>query len=282
LTKNFLTSNEVYVIAEIGINHNGDLSIAKKLIEEAKHAGCDAVKFQKRTIELVYSEEELGKPRPNPFGDTNGDLKRGLEFGVNEYWEIFNYCREIGIDCFASPWDECSVDFLEQFDPPCYKIASATLTYENMLKKIRDTGRPVIMSTGMSTIEQIQKAVEIIGVEKVVLMVCTSTYPNDINEINLNRIDTLRSHFKCLVGYSGHELGINPSLAAAAKGAKLIERHITLSRDMWGSDQKASLEPHELTSLVEGIREIEKALGDGQIKILESEMPVLNKLRKTL
>lgn len=272
--------SRAYVIAEIGINHNGDLELAKQLIDIAVNAGCDAVKFQKRTVEVVYTREELDQPRPNPFGKTNGDLKKGLELDRDQYSEIFTYCKNKNIDCFASPWDIESVDFLEEFDPPCYKIASATLTYDSMLRRIKATGKPVIMSIGMSTLEQIEHAIEIIGTDDLALMVCTSTYPNLINEINLNRMDTLRGKFPCPVGYSGHELGIWPTLGAIGKGAALIERHITVSRDLWGSDQKASLEPNELKTMVEAIRTIEEALGQKEIKVFENEVPVLKKLRK--
>lgn len=279
-TKRISDYGRTYIIGEIGINHNGDLSIAKQLIDVAHDAGCDAVKFQKRTIELTYTSEELAEARVSPFGETNGDLKRGLEFGEKEYYEIFEYCQEKQIDCFASPWDVPSLDFLEQLNPPCYKIASATLTYDNLLRRIKETGRPVIASIGMSTYEEICNALEILGTDNLALMICTSTYPNQLNEINLKRIETLRQKFGVPVGYSGHELGITPTLAAVGMGAALVERHITLSREMWGSDQKASLEPSELRAMVEGIRGIEVAMGSGRIEVLDSEIPVMKKLRK--
>ncbi|PEK39636.1 N-acetylneuraminate synthase [Bacillus pseudomycoides] len=279
-------SNEIkdfsksYIIAEIGINHNGNVDIAKQLIKVAHEAGCDAVKFQKRTVNVVYSAAELAVPRESPFGSTNGDLKRGLEFGFEEYKEIFEFCKKLGIDCFASPWDTLSVDFLEQFNPVCYKVASATITDIELLEAIRETGRPVILSTGMSSLEEISNAVRILKQNQLILTVCTSTYPNLVEEINLNRLDSLRNHFDCSVGYSGHELGYWPTLAAAAKGAAVIERHITLSRTMWGSDQSASLEPEELKDMVEGIRCIESSLGSAEIGMIDREIPVLQKLRR--
>lgn len=270
----------IFIIAEIGINHNGDISIAKKLIDVAVEAGCDAVKFQKRTIELVYTPEELTKPRENPFGPTNGDLKRGLEFGEKEYAEIDRYCKEKGIIWFASPWDIKSVDFLERFNVPCYKIASALLTDNELLKKIKTTGKPIILSTGMSTEEQIHHALEVLGQDNLILLHCTSTYPCKDEELNLKVIHWLKNNFSCTVGYSGHEVGVYPSLAAVLLGAQMIERHITLDRAMFGSDQAASLEPQGLQRLVRNIRAIPTWLGDGKKKVFDSELPVLDKLRK--
>lgn len=272
--------SRTYVIAEIGINHNGDIDIAKRLIDVACGAGCDAVKFQKRTVDVVYSAEELATPRESPFGCTNGDLKYGLEFDEKEYRDIFEYCKNLGIDCFASPWDTKSVKFLEQFDPICYKIASATITDMELLEEIRDTGKPVILSTGMSTLAEIENAINIFDKNNLALLACTSTYPTLAEEINLNRIETLRNKFDIGVGYSGHESGFWPTLAAVAKGAALVERHITLSKDMWGSDQSASLEPAELNKMVEAIRCIEDSLGDGEIRVIDREIPVLKKLRR--
>jgi N-acetylneuraminate synthase len=271
----------VYVIAEIGINHNGSLDIAKQLIDAALDCGCDAVKFQKRTIEAVYTKEELAKPRENPFGITNGDLKRGLEFGQEEYAEIDRYCKAKGIDWFASCWDEASVDFVEQFNPVCYKIASASLTDDNLLKHHRKYNKPMIVSTGMSDMQQIGHAVERLGSYELVILHCTSTYPSKTEELNLRGIQTLREKFKGIpIGYSGHEVGLAPSLMAAALGACVVERHITLDRAMWGSDQAASVEPQGLQRLVRDIREMEIALGDGQIKIYDSERPIIDKLRR--
>ena len=269
-----------YVVAEIGINHNGSLDLAKQLIDAAVDCGCDAVKFQKRTIEVVYSREELERPRENPFGPTNGDLKRGLEFGVEDYKAIDRYCREKNIQWFASCWDEGSVDFIEQFRPPCYKIASASLTDDSLLRHTRKTGRPIILSTGMSDMKQIQHAVEVLGKENLCLLHCTSTYPSQPHELNLRTIGVLRNHFDIPIGYSGHEVGLATSYAAAVLGACVIERHITLDRAMWGSDQAASVEPHGIKRLVRDIRELDYAIGDGVKKIYDSEVPIMKKLRR--
>ena len=269
-----------FIIAEIGINHNGDVDTAKKLIDVAAKAGCDAVKFQKRTIDVVYTKEELEKPRENPFGDTNGDLKRGLEFGEKEYGEIDNYCKEKGIIWFASPWDEASVDFLEKFDVPCYKIASASITDDNLLKHIKSKGKPIIMSTGMSTIGQIDHAVDVVGKENLIMLHCTSTYPSKIEELNLSAIPELKDKFGVPIGYSGHEVGVQTSVMAALLGACVIERHITLDRAMWGSDQAASLEPKGLQTMVRDIRLIPDALGNGKKVVYDSEKPIIKKLRR--
>lgn len=267
-------------IAEIGINHNGDLNLAKKLIDAANIAGCEAVKLQKRTVEVVYTAEELAKPRENPFGPTNGDLKRGLEFGRKQYEEIDRYCRDKGMLWLASCWDEASVDFIEQFHPPCYKIASASLTDDVLLKHHRKTGRPLILSTGMSTTEQIDHAVEVLGKEGLILMHTNSTYPSKVDELNLKVIEGLKKRYGVPVGYSGHEVGLAPSVASAVLGACVIERHITLDRAMWGSDQAASVEPQGFHRLVKDVRAIESALGDGQKRLYESEVPVMKKLRR--
>ena len=269
-----------YVVAEIGINHNGDLDLARKLISAALLAGCDAVKFQKRTVDVVYTPQELAQPRPNPFGATNGDLKRGLEFGAKAYGAIDEYCKLHNIPWFASCWDEASVDFMEQFDPPCSKIASASLTDDDLLRHHRRYERPVILSTGMSTIEQIDHAVEVLGTGNLVLMHATSTYPSQLEELNLKAIHTLQERYGVPVGYSGHEVGLPSSVAAAVMGACMIERHITLDRAMWGSDQAASVEPQGFAKLVRDIRAIEKAMGDGVKRVYESEVPVMNKLRR--
>ena len=273
-------NHRVYVIAEIGINHNGDLEIAKQLIDAASEAGCDAVKFQKRTVEVVYTIEELARPRKNPFGDSNGDLKRGLEFGEAEYAEIDRYCAELGIHWFGSCWDEGSVDFLEQFDPVCYKIASPSLTDDGLLRYHRDKGRPIIASTGMCDGPRIEHAVDVMGKDNLVLMHTTSTYPTKPDELNLRAIPTLKERFGIPIGYSGHEVGLQTSVAAAALGACVIERHITLDRSMWGSDQSASVEPGGFSRLVRDIWTVEEALGNGALRIFDSEVPVMKKLRR--
>jgi N-acetylneuraminate synthase len=269
-----------FIVAEIGINHNGDLATAKQLIDVAVEAGCDAVKFQKRTVEVVYSVEELARPRENPFGPTNGDLKRGLEFGKAEYTEIDRYCREKGILWYASCWDEGAVDFLEQFNPPCYKIASASLTDDNLLRHHRQYKRPIVLSTGMSTLEQIDHAVEVLGREDLVILHTTSTYPSAIEDLNLRVIPSLAEQFGVPVGYSGHEVGLPPSVAAVAMGACMVERHITLDRAMWGSDQAASVEPQGVRRLVRDIRAVELAMGDGVKRVIPAEVPIMQKLRR--
>jgi N-acetylneuraminate synthase len=269
-----------YVVAEIGINHNGDIEIAKKLIDIAAQAGCDAVKFQKRTVEVVYSAAELARPRENPFGPTNGDLKRALEFGMKEYSAIDAHCRAKGIAWFASCWDEGAVDFIDQFSPPAYKIASASLTDDNLLGHTRAKGKPIILSTGMSTMEQVEHAVEILGKNDLVILHSCSTYPAHYDELNLRVIPVLQKTFEVPVGYSGHETGIPSSAATVAMGACMIERHVTLDRSMWGSDQAASLEPNGITRLVRDVRLIETALGDGVKRLLDRELPILEKLRR--
>jgi len=269
-----------YIIAEIGINHNGDIEIAKKLIDLAKVAGCDAVKFQKRTVDVVYSSEELAKPRESPYGNTNGDLKYGLEFELEEYQEIDRYCKEKNFHWFASCWDEGSVDFIEQFDVPCYKIASACLTDDELIRHTRSKGRPIIMSTGMSTVEQVDHAVEILDRDDLAILHATSTYPAYYGEINLSVIPMLRERYGVPVGYSGHETGIPTSVAAVALGACIVERHITLDRAMWGSDHAASLGPSGIIQMVRDIRLLEMAMGDGIKRVIEREMPVIKKLRR--
>jgi N-acetylneuraminate synthase len=269
-----------YVVGEIGINHNGDLALAKRLVDVAALAGCGGVKFQKRTVDVVYSAEELARPRENPFGPSNGDLKRGLEFGLDQYKAIHAHCKSQGIAWFASCWDEASVDFIEQFAPPCYKIASASLTDRALLKHHRATGRPMVLSTGMSTIEQIDQAVEILGTSNLVILHTTSTYPCKPQDLNLRLIATLRERYRVPVGYSGHEVGLATSLAAVALGACMIERHITLDRAMWGSDHAASVEPQGLMKLVRDIRVIEAGLGDGVKRVIPDEVAVMKKLRR--
>jgi N-acetylneuraminate synthase len=269
-----------YVIAEIGINHNGDLEICRKLIDAAVAAGCDAVKFQKRTVDVVYTPEELAKPRENPFGPTNGDLKRGLEFDEPAYRAIDAYCKAKGIAWFASCWDEASVDFIDRFNPPAYKIASASLTDDALLACTRAKGKPIILSTGMSTLEQVDQAVKVLGSKDLILLHTCSAYPSTYEELNLNVIGTLRGRYKLPVGYSGHETGIPSSAATIALGACVIERHVTLDRSMWGSDQAASLEPNGIHRLVRDIRLIETALGDGVKRVEEREVAVRDKLRR--
>ena len=269
-----------YVIAEIGINHNGDIDLAKRLISVAVAAGCDAVKFQKRTVDIVYTANELATPRPNPFGATNGDLKRGLEFGEEDFAEINAFCGQLKIDWFVSPWDEISVDIMEQFKTPVYKIASASLTDDNLLRHIRKTGKPVIASTGMSTYEEIDHAVDVLGKGDLVLMHTTSTYPAKYEQLNLRAIPAMAERYGVPVGYSGHETGIPTSVAAAVLGACCVERHITMDRAMWGSDQAASLEPNGISRLVRDIRLVEQSMGDGVKRVYEEEIPVMKKLRR--
>lgn len=269
-----------YVVAEIGINHNGDLAIARQLVEAAAAAGCDAVKFQKRTVDVVYSAEELARPRENPFGPTNGDLKRGLELDAAAFTELDTATRSLGMHWFASCWDEASVDFVERFDPPCYKIASASLTDDGLLRHHRRTGKPIVLSTGMSDLDEIDHAVEVLGTDDLVLLHATSTYPSDLDELNLRAIASLRERYGVPVGYSGHEVGLAPSVAAVAMGACMVERHITLDRAMWGSDQAASVEPSGFARMVKDIRAVERSLGDGNKVVYDSEIPIREKLRR--
>lgn len=269
-----------YVIAEIGINHNGDIETTRKLIDVAAAAGCDAVKFQKRTIEVVYPAEELARPRESPFGTTNGDLKYGLEFGLDEYREIDRYCKERKIAWFASCWDEASVDFIAQFRVPCFKIASASLTDDNLLRHTRSVGRPILMSTGMSSLEQIDHAVDLLGKKDLVVLHTTSTYPAFYEELNLRVIPVFKQRYGIPVGYSGHETGLSTTIASVAMGACVVERHITLDRSMWGSDQAASVESQGFMRLVRDIRLVETAMGDGVKRVIEREVPIMKKLRR--
>jgi len=273
-------SEPCFVIAEIGINHNGDIDLAKRLVSVAVAAGCDAVKFQKRTVDVVYSAEELARPRENPFGPTNGDLKRGLEFGLEPYKAIDAHCKSQSIAWFASCWDEASVDFIDRFNPPCYKIASASLTDDNLLRHTRAKGRAIILSTGMSTIEQIDHAVDVLGKHDLILLHACSTYPAYYNELNLRAIPAMRERYGVPVGYSGHETGIASTVAAATMGACCVERHITLDRSMWGSDHAASLEPNGITRIVRDIRLVEQSMGDGVKRVYEREQPIIKKLRR--
>ena len=269
-----------FIIAEIGINHNGDTDLAKRLISVAVAAGCDAVKFQKRTVDVVYTADELSKPRENPFGTTNGDLKYGLEFERDDYEEIASFCKQVKIPWFVSPWDEGAVDFMEKFDTPVYKIASASLTDDNLLRHVRKTGKPVIASTGMSTYDEIDHAVGVLGKDNLILMHTTSTYPAKYEQLNLRAIPEMRERYGVPVGYSGHETGIPTTVAAAVLGACAVERHITMDRAMWGSDQSASLEPNGISRLVRDIRLCEQSLGDGVKRVYDDEVPVMKKLRR--
>ncbi len=270
-----------YVVAEIGINHNGDLELAKRMIQAAKDSGVDAVKFQKRTPELCVPEEQKGQMRETPWGYiTYLDYRYKVEFGEAEYREIERFCKEIGITWFTSVWDERSVDFMEAFEPVCYKIPSAMLTDHALLRHLRATGRPLILSTGMSTMEEIREAVEVVGTDKLVITHATSTYPCDPTELNLLMIRTLKKEFPVPVGYSGHEVGLIPSVVAASLGACMVERHITLDRAMWGSDQAASVEPGGFERMVKYIRVAEQSLGDGVKRVYESEMSSRKKLRR--
>lgn len=272
--------NPCYVVAEIGINHNGDIGIAKKLIDVAVNSGCSAVKFQKRTVDVVYSAAELARFRDSPFGTTNGELKRALEFGHDKYADIDAYCKAKRIVWFASPWDEASVDFLEDFDVPCHKVASASLTDDHLLRHIRSTKKPVILSTGMSTMTQVDHAVDVLGKDDLIVLHATSTYPAAYDELNLKVIPVLAKRFGIPVGYSGHETGIASSVAAVALGAAMVERHLTLDRAMWGSDQAASLEPNGMQRLIRDIRLVETSFGDGEKRLLDREKPIMEKLRR--
>ena len=269
-----------FIIAEIGINHNGSVELAKKMIDAAVYCGCDAVKFQKRTVDVVYSKEELAMPRSSVFGETNGDLKRGLEFGYDEYKEIDEYCRQKDIMWFASCWDEQSVEFINQFDVPCYKIASASLTDDNLLLHTKSKGKPILLAAGMSSEEEIDHAIKILGEDNLVLLQCTSTYPAENEELNLRVIQTFIEKYNIPIGYSGHEKGIMPSSAAVLLGACVVERHITLDRTMWGSDHSASLEPAGLIKLVRDIRNVPAILGSPHKTVLESEKAIMKKLRR--
>lgn len=272
----------VYVIAEIGINHNGSLALAKKMIDGAVFAGCDVVKFQKRTPELCVPRDQWEVERETPWGRlTYIEYKRKIEFGRDEYAEIDRYCRERGIAWTASCWDEASVDFIEQFDPPFYKAASASLTDLPLLRKMQQTGKPLMISTGMSQTVEIVEAVQFLGTEKLLIAHSTSAYPCPVDELNLRMIVTLQEMFPDVpIGYSGHEVGLAPTWAAVGLGATFVERHITLDRAMWGSDQAASVEIMGMHHLVRDIRDIERALGDGVKRVYASEMKSLQKLRR--
>jgi N-acetylneuraminate synthase len=269
-----------YFIGEIGINHNGDLEIAKRLIEVAAEAGCDAVKFQKRSPEFCVPAAQRDVMRETPWGYiTYLEYRMKVELGEPEYREIDRHCRDHGVAWFASCWDEPSVDFMQQFDVPCYKVASACLTDRALLKRTRAAGKPIVLSTGMSTLDQIDAALEIIGRDDVILLHAVSTYPAHYDELNLYVIETLRERYGLPVGYSGHETGLASSVAAVALGACVVERHITLDRSMWGSDHAASLEPSGLTRLIRDIRLVQQSLGTPEKRVLDSELPIIKRLR---
>ncbi len=273
----------VYIIAEIGINHNGDIEIAKQLMDVAVETGCDAVKFQKRTPEICVPEEQKSIPRETPWGSmTYFEYKKRIEFEQPEFEQIDAYAKKIGIDWFASPWDVPSVDFLEGFNVPCQKIASACLTDSELLTAVNKTKTTTILSTGMSSIEEIDKAVSLLNNVPLAIAQATSTYPAEASELNLRAIQIFAEKYKVPVGYSGHERGLQVTIAAVALGATFIERHITLDRSMWGTDHSASLEPEGLKKLVRDIRIIELALGDGKKKVYDSEIPIRAKLRRVL
>jgi len=272
----------IFFVAEIGINHNGDIDICKKLISLASTSGCDAVKFQKRNIDKVYSKEVLDSHRDSPWGTTQREQKEGLEFGIDEYKEIDAYCRSLNIEWFASAWDLDSLNFLSNFNLKYNKVASAMIIDKNFLKEVAKQKKYTFISTGMSKMEYIEDAVEIFNEVQCPfeLMHTVSTYPMNDSDANLNAIKTLKNKFKCKVGYSGHETGIAISIAAVSIGATSLERHITLDRAMYGSDQAASLGPKGIIQLVKSVREISVAFGSGEKNILESEMPVAKKLRE--
>jgi N-acetylneuraminate synthase len=274
----------IFIVAEIGINHNGDMSICKELIDVAAESGCDAVKFQKRDLDKVYTQDFLDSPRDSQWGTTQREQKAGLEFGINEYQEIEQYCKEKGIEWFASAWDLNSQEFLQQFDCKYNKVASAMIVYEDLLKIIAKEGKHTFISTGMTTYNDIQKAVDIFRAANCPfeLMHTISTYPMDEKNANLNMIKTLREKFNCNVGYSGHEVGLAVSYAASALGITSLERHITLDRSMYGSDQSASVEPSGFRQLVGAVRKIELAMGDGIKKVIEAEAPIAANLRQHL
>jgi N-acetylneuraminate synthase len=274
----------VYVIAEIGINHNGSLELTKKMIDGALFAGCDAVKFQKRTPERCVPKDQWEIERDTPWGRlTYIEYRRKMEFSYEQFKEIDRYTKERGIDWFASCWDEESVDFIEQFNPVTYKAASASLTDIELLMKKKATGKPLMISTGMSSMDEIMNAVNIIGSEDLLIAHSTSTYPCKPEELNLRMITTLKTRFpQCPIGYSGHEVGLSPTWAAITLGASFVERHITLDRTMWGTDQAASVEIMGMHRLVRNIRDIENSLGNGVKQVYESEMASRKKLRRVM
>jgi len=270
-----------YLIGEIGINHNGDLGLAKRLIDEAAEAGFDAVKFQKRTPELCVPPEQRDVLRETPWGlITYQDYRYRVEFGQDEYAAIDAHCKSRDIHWFASCWDECALEFIEQFEPVCYKVASASITDDGLMRGLNQTNRPIIMSTGMSTMGEIRKAVSHFDRDRLLIAHSTSCYPCKPELLNLRMIHTLRDEFQVPIGYSGHEVGLQTTLASVALGARFVERHITLDRAMWGSDQAASVEPAGMKRLVRDIRIIDRALGDGIKQVYDEELPVRKKLRR--
>jgi len=268
------------IVSEQGINNSGDVGIAKKLIDVSIECGVNATKFQTRTVGVVYSPEELAKPRESPFGNSNGDLKRGLEFSKEEYRDIDSYCKKQGLTWWSSAWNEEAVDFLSEFNLPCFKIASACLTDDNLLKYHLKYKKPIILSTGMSTMRQVDHAVDVLATDDLVLLHCTSIYPCLPEYLNLRGIETLKRRYGLNVGYSGHEVGLATTEAAVVLGACMIERHICLDRSAWGSDMAASVEPQGLKRLVRNIRVIESALGDGEKRVLPDELVAAKKLRR--
>ena len=281
--KNVGPKQSTYIIGEIGINHNGCLETAKRIIDAAVVAGCDAVKFQKRTPDLCVPAHQRDVQRETPWGIMSYiDYKHRIEFGAREYAEIDRYCSERGIHWFASSWDPVALEFIEQFEPVAHKVASASLTDIPLLEKLRDTGRPIILSSGMSTMDEIRRGVEVIGTENLILCHSTSAYPCKPELLNLRMVQTLTREFPDVpIGYSGHETGLQTTVAAVALGACVVERHITLDRAMWGTDQAASVEPGGLGRLVRDIRIIERALGDGVKVVYDEELPIKKKLRRS-
>lgn len=273
----------VYIIAEIGINHNGSLDIAKKLIDEAVQAGCDAVKFQKRTPELCTPKDQWHLERDTPWGRMSYiNYRHMVELGFDEYSEIDAYCKEKGIDWFVSCWDEVAVDFMEQFNPGVYKFASASLTDHALIEKVKQTGKPYILSTGMSTMGEIRDAVDKFGTDNLMIAHSTSAYPCPPQELNLRMIETLAELYpETPIGYSGHETGLATTVAAVSMGACFVERHFTLDRAMWGSDHAASVEPQGMQKLVRDIRDVELSMGDGVKRVYESELGAMKRLRRT-
>ena len=270
-----------YIIGEIGINHNGSVQTAKELIRASFEAGVDAVKFQKRTPEICVPDHQKSQMRDTPWGYISYlDYRYKVEFSREEYEVIDAYCKSLGIDWLASSWDIPSLEFIESFDPPAHKVPSALLTDHELLRAMKKTGKPIILSTGMSTMEEIRESVDIIGEDNLLICHTTSSYPCPPDELNLNMIQTLKKAFSCPIGYSGHEVGLVPSALAVALGACLVERHITLDRAMWGSDQAASVEPQGVRTLVKYIRVTERSLGDGKKHVYESEQSSLKKLRR--
>ena len=283
LGKKQLTQNSpAYIIAEIGINHNGDIDKAKQLIDIAKKSGCDAVKFQKRNPDVCVPEKQKTIMRETPWGYISYlEYKYKVEFGKNEYDIINQYCEKIGIHWFASPWDIDSVNFLSQYDIPALKVPSASLNDIELITAMKDTGIPIIISTGMSTQKEVDEAITIFSGAELAVLHCVSTYPTPASELNLNVIKTFQSKYpNIIIGYSGHETGLSTTYAAVALGAKIIERHITLDRSMWGTDHSASIEPHGLKTLVSNIRDIESAMGDGIKVVTPGEIPIREKLRR--